>query len=277
MSAFGMWQYLMSLFTSKSKGKLMSLHEEARMFKMSNGEKPSSYILRARKIATTIRSLGDEFTELSLCSMILSGLSEDYSDDKKVQRCFCYTNPDVSQLQHALELTYLKLQDAKSNTPKTYNNHRGQQSNPNRVTRTGGAPAAHNAEMLSDTKGVNEAQAGRPAFQQVGRTVVVCHHCNQPGHIIKNCPAYIESLQRAAQSNCAQLQSVSSSPSLAAWLIDSGSTHHICPSSDNMLDYVKFAEPEYLFIANGKREEIVGEGTVQVFLESGNSMFFIQC
>ena len=65
MSAFGMWQYLMSLFTSKSKGKLMSLHEEARMFKMSNGEKPSSYILRARKIATTIRSLGDEFTELS--------------------------------------------------------------------------------------------------------------------------------------------------------------------------------------------------------------------
>jgi len=36
-----------------------------------------------------------------------------------------------------------------------------------------------------------------------------------------------------------------------------------------MLDYVSFETPEYLIVANGEREAIVGEGTVQVQLESG--------
>jgi hypothetical protein len=40
-----------------------------------------------------------------------------------------------------------------------------------------------------------------------------------------------------------------------------------------MLDYVKFDVPQRLIVANGKSEEIVGEGTMQVFLESGSSLF----
>jgi hypothetical protein len=39
-----------------------------------------------------------------------------------------------------------------------------------------------------------------------------------------------------------------------------------------MRDYIKFDVPQKLIVANGKSEDIVGEGTVQVFLESGNSL-----
>jgi len=39
-------------------GKLMSLNEEARLFKMKPGEKPSVYVMRARKISQCLKSLG---------------------------------------------------------------------------------------------------------------------------------------------------------------------------------------------------------------------------
>jgi hypothetical protein len=75
------------------------------------------------------------------------------------------------------------------------------------------------------------------------------------------------------QSHCTQLYTVCSEPSISGWLIDSGSTDHISPESENMLNYVKYEKPDILIVANGGREEIIGEGTVQVFLETGNSLY----
>jgi hypothetical protein len=40
-----------------------------------------------------------------------------------------------------------------------------------------------------------------------------------------------------------------------------------------MLNYVEYSTPEYLLVANGHKEAIVGEGTVQVELENGNTFF----
>ena len=40
-----------------------------------------------------------------------------------------------------------------------------------------------------------------------------------------------------------------------------------------MINYVKFDVPQRLIVANGKSEEIIGEGSMQVFLEFGSSLF----
>ena len=58
---------------------------------------------------------------------------------------------------------------------------------------------------------------------------------------------------------------------VSGWLVDSGSTDHITFDKTNMTDYVEFEKPEFLVVANGEKEEIVGEGTVQVTLESGST------
>jgi hypothetical protein len=63
LSAYSMWEYLMALFVTKANGKLISLQEESRTFKMQLNEKPSAYVLRARKKANTIKSLGHEFSD----------------------------------------------------------------------------------------------------------------------------------------------------------------------------------------------------------------------
>jgi hypothetical protein len=45
-----------------------------------------------------------------------------------------------------------------------------------------------------------------------------------------------------------------------------------CSTAHNLSHYVRFDVPQRLVVANGKTEEIVGEGTMQVFLESGSSL-----
>ena len=241
---------------------------------MSSNEKPSAYVLRARRIANTMKSLGHEFSDLSLCNMILYGLPEEYEIHKHVQQSIIVSNPDVNLLQHALELAHMQIvskktpiQPAKTNTfyqkpPQGHGYHK---------ERTPNAPSSNNVE-----KG-GGGQSGKPAFQQVGRPLPFCRYCKQDGHNIEACPKLeakrVSFSPSAKQSNCTQLYTVCSEPSISGWLIDSGSTDHISPDSRNMIDYVKYDKPEILIVANGGKEEILGEGTVQVFLQTGNSLF----
>ncbi len=181
----------------------------------------------------------------------------------------------MSQLQHVLELAYLKKQSVK--TP-TFNNGFGNSKGKWQGGGTKGKVSGSSNHVNGDVEGVKEAnqtgmpmgQTGKPAIQQMGRPVQLCHHCKEPGHFRRECPKYREELtkQLASQSNCVQLNSVRSVPTIPGWLIDSGSTDHITHSRVNMLDYVKFDKPQFLSMANGNLEEIVGEGTVHVLLET---------
>jgi hypothetical protein len=120
-------------------------------------------------------------------------------------------------------------------------------------------------------------QSGKTAFQQIGRPLPFCRYCKQDGHSIETCPKLegkrVSFASPPKQSHCTQLYTVCSEPSISGWLIDSGSTDHISPECENMMDYVKYDKPDILIVANGGREEIIGEGTVQVFLETGNSSY----
>ena len=274
LSAYSMWDYLMALFVTKANGKIISLQEESRNFKMYIREKPSSYVLRARKIANTIKSLGHEFSDLSLCTMLLNGLPEEYNIHKQVQQSIIVSNPDVNMLQHSLELAYMQIQ-----TPPPKNNTFNQKPSPgkgyNPKYKTPNSPNSNAVE-----KGVNHGgggQSGKTAFQQIGRPLPFCRYCKQDGHSIETCPKLegkrVSFASPPKQSHCTQLYTVCSEPSISGWLIDSGSTDHISPESENMLNYVKYEKPDILIVANGGREEIIGEGTVQVFLETGNSLY----
>eukprot|EP00884_Botryococcus_braunii_P003221 jgi/Botrbrau1/128/Bobra.0022s0114.1 len=159
-----------------------------------------------------------------------------------------------------------------TSNPKPYRNQGGGGQPACRQGGSGGAgPGAHQAEVPKNTNRENSG-TGQLAFQQQGRPVLICQYCRNPGHTKSTCPK-LAAQERRAQTNCVQRDTVISQPSLPAWLIDSGSTDHISPSSDNMINYVKFDVPQRLIVANGKSEEIIGEGSMQVFLESGSSLF----
>jgi hypothetical protein len=52
-----MWNKLLQVFNARASARLMSLHKESRSFKMKPGEKPSEYVLRARRISNNMRSV----------------------------------------------------------------------------------------------------------------------------------------------------------------------------------------------------------------------------
>jgi hypothetical protein len=274
LSAYSMWEYLMALFVTKANGKLISLQEESRMFKMHVNEKPSAHVLRARKIANTIKSLGHEFSDLSLCSMILNGLPPEYDIHKQVQQSIIVSNPDVNMLQHSLELAYMQ-NTAKKTTLMPKPSYQRPPHVPGHGKNNTNAPSTHNVDTV--TKHGGGGQSGKTAFQQKGRPQPFCRYCKQDGHAIEACPKLKDKRVNFGppppQTNCVELCTFSPESPIPSWLIDSGSTDHISPDCENMVDYVKYDEPEFLIVANGGREKILGEGTVQIKLETGNTFF----
>jgi hypothetical protein len=127
------------------------------------------------------------------------------------------------------------------------------------------------------TKHGGGGQSGKTAFQQKGRPQPFCRYCKQDGHAIEACPKLKDKRVNFGppppQTNCVELCTFSPESPIPSWLIDSGSTDHISPDCENMVDYVKYDEPEFLIVANGGREKILGEGTVQIKLETGNTFF----
>jgi hypothetical protein len=162
-----MWNTLLQTINLKAAAKLMSLHKESRLFSMKCGEKPSDNVLRARRISNSLRSLGEQMSEINLCSMIIEGLTEDYEVDERLQLSVCNHNPDVHQLQHVLELTYMNLEARKKNTPapKPYRNQGGV-AQPIDKGRQGGSgqAGANHIEVPKPTKDVH-AETGKPASQ----------------------------------------------------------------------------------------------------------------
>jgi transposase InsO family protein len=254
----------------------MALFQELHTLKMNPGEKPSLYVSRARKLVMSLRSFGQNYTDLALCYVILAGLTPEYEQDKNTQFNLVQDNPDIGRLQGNLELTFIRLRAAKGLTPKAttavvpkphrnFNSH--PQGNRPQFTRTSTSLNVVEGAVEADTAVVKEAmQGGRAAVQTPGRPVPICFLCGEAGHIRTYCP------KNKSQANVVQTHEFGATPPLPGWLVDSGATDHICPDMSCMEDYVAYNDPQYVTVANGRKEHILGEGTVTVHLENGSTM-----
>ena len=67
----------------------------------------------------------------------------------------------------------------------------------------------------------------KPRAVKVDKSNDKCHHCNEPGHWRRNCPAYLKTKVKGivlVTKACLVADNVSS------WIIDSAATNHICCS-----------------------------------------------
>jgi hypothetical protein len=99
----------------------------------------------------------------------------------RLQLSLCNHNPDVHQLQHVLELTYINLEARKKiiPAPKPYRNQGGV-AQPIDKGRQGGSgqAGANHIEVPKPTKDVH-AETGRP--------VQTCTYCKEVGHLKNWC------------------------------------------------------------------------------------------
>lgn len=187
-SAYDMWNHLIKLFVGRTNDKLMALNEEVRLFKMKANEKPSSYVLRARKIANTLRSLGRPHDDMSTCMMVLHG-SHEYNDIKQIQLSLCDTDPDVDRVQHTLDLAHMNIEANKQEQKRGRDDkQKGRPSNSPGQGKAHTTPSSHTVQTDVVTKQPTDVQGCRPAIQQVGRPTIIRHNCGEAGHIEKCLP-----------------------------------------------------------------------------------------
>jgi hypothetical protein len=273
-SAHGIWTCLLNIFTVRGRGRILALFQELHSLKMTPNEKPSVYITRARKLVMSLRSFGHYYTDLALCYVILAGLSPEYEQDKHTQMNLIQDNPDLGRLQGNLELTYIRLQAEKvakqgsktinSETPKPF--HRNTQGSRPMIARTPSSLHSMETNAKADTVVVKEAvQGGRTAVQQQRRVPPVCFICGEEGHIKPHCPR-----NKEQATHCIETNEFGETPPIPGWLVDSGATDHISPDKHGMEDYVSYNDTQFVTVAKGVKDSILGEGTVTVHLDNGS-------
>jgi Reverse transcriptase (RNA-dependent DNA polymerase)/gag-polypeptide of LTR copia-type/GAG-pre-integrase domain len=262
-SAYDMWGELMSVFQIHARGKVIGFYQELSSLRMKQGEHPSDYVFRARKIVSTLRQLGEPVTDLGVCTHLLAGLTTEYQQHRLVQEAL---------IQHDDNITKLEVTLCRAHTNIALN-RRAPSDKPREVPTTF-RPRNVSANVVSTppgSRGVSPSPASRngpttvPAVQNRNRGLenVTCFYCGEKGHFMKYCPQYTAKTPHQAHAID------TGEPMKGAWLVDTGSTDHIVPTSEGLKDYVAYDVPVFVTVANGGTARIVGEGTATVELPTG--------
>jgi hypothetical protein len=145
--------------------------------------------------------------------MILETLPETFDTFK--------LNYSMNKLEYTVTELMKELQTAEALTKKK----RAQGEVHATASTSGSKKRPRNAEKKNQPKVQTKKKA--PKALKLDKSNDKCHHCNEPGHWRRNCPAYLKTKVKGIvliTEACLVADNVSS------WIIDSAATNHICCS-----------------------------------------------
>ena len=204
----------------------MHLRKEFVSLRKEEKEDVSSYILRARRLQTSINAIEENtITDSNLIDTILSGLPRDF--DLTVNILATTQNLDVDTMATHLMHAEALFRKETENKPKVL-------------------------AFTARKQNHSNVQKFRPK----------CYHCGKLGHLKKN--YWLLKSTARNESNTVALSAVEDKQigCLAIlptnrWIIDSGATAHMTPYQDKFENIKKLNAPISVTLGNGK--ELVGE------------------
>ena len=220
------WNNLAQHFLGKRTAKRLHLRKEFVSLRKEEKEDVSSYILRARRLQTSINTIEENtITDSNLIDTILSGLPRDF--DLTVNILATTQNLDVDTMATHLMHAEALLQRETENKPK----------------------------VLAFT-------ARKQYYSNVQKLRPKWYHYGKLGHLKKN--FWLLKSTTRNESNTLALSAVEDKQNgcLAelptnSWIIDSGATAHMTPYQDKFKNIKKLNAPISVTLGNGK--EIIAE------------------
>ena len=109
----------------------------------------------------------------------------------------------------------------------------------------------------------------------------ICFFCNKEGHWKRNCKAYLASLKKNKSSEEGMInviESVLTVNNISTWILDSGASHHVCTSLQELVGARKLKAGEIpLRVGNGTRVDAKAVGTYLLKLPSGETLELKNC
>ena len=210
-----------------------------------------------------IEIMGGEIDGETQVDMILETLPESFDSFK--------LNYSMNKLSYSLTELMKELQAAEA----LFNKGKNKVGEANLSVKKGSGSKFKKSNKASTSKSASKPLVAPKVDDAVkDQSEDRCHHCNRTGHWKRNCPKYLNEVNKKKRKGCALVtQACLVADSYNSWIVDSGATNHICCTLQGYKERRRLEPGEFSFSwGNGALVSATSVGSVKLYFSSNRFM-----
>jgi len=246
-TAAQMWKKLETIHSQRSESCKMVLWKEYYDTKMSPGAKVSEYVTKMEFLAMKLRNIGEELSDDSLISKIVSGLSSDYKH-------------------------FMSNWLATSKSDRTFENLL-----PRLLAEESIAQEMDSKDVTAMKMATSASPHNKDKRARKNKKDIECYHCQKKGHYKRDCRLLKKEKDQGKkdQGKSQDKETVPSDKKYAvvakaaharasgqSWLIDSGASYHMTSKREWIINYKAYGNKIPILVGNSDYLYALGAGTI---------------
>ena len=264
MNSCEIMAHLKTLFEGQARNERFNISKELFSCRMSERDTITAHGVKVIGLLKRLEDLGVNVAQELAVDLILSSLPESYSN--------FVMNYNLNEIQTDAAGLINKLKTAEKEIKKDKNSVLVVSTQKPKKDKAKGKKKA-----VSKTHKAKGGVKKKKANDNKG----TCFHCGKNGHWKRNCKEYLESIKGqgvVSTSGIYMIELLSTIIDQSQWVLDSGSTTHVCNVLQGLRDSRRLARGEVdIRVGNGARVAAVAVGTYALTLEGGNVIELNNC